>query len=1020
MSESEQGSISVNGDDLLWHHLKTAPAFRALLRATEARLYQAIDLPQPILDIGCGDGFFSQITFNQPVQFGVDTNWGKLKNAKKQRSYEISLQASGNDLPFPDQAFNSIISNSTLEHIQDIRPVLREINRILTPGAIFAFTVPSQYFTSFLSGAQLFNRMGLKKMSAGYGHLFNQISKHVHIDSPDGWAERLAQAGFKVDRWQYYFSEEATQAFEKGHFAGVPSAVLYSITGHWILGPWKSNLKWTERWARPYFEEPFPEKGAFLFFQARKVADEPIIAALPAANPFIQAELNGLEQTEIIIEPIPQESVSSDSRDQPSPEGPIAEDVTDEQTNGSPGEATVLTTEVTTGEEQKSHSWRPIITGILVGLTLMFAFWGQSALRARLGEPGSGLAWFGLSALMILALVWVRRQDAQPAIHLPSISEIPRRRWLFPVALLISFTAYRFGDQGQVLLAFIFWFTSIGIAIYALHDPASQSKNKLKPTYTQNFQFDFLASILLFVFALLPRLFELRTHPFILNGTEAGIGLDVLNILQGNGVNPFGTGWLTNPNLPNYLLAIPIDILGPTVFSLRILSPFVGAATVVALYLIGRKLYGRATGLAASILLLGSYFHVHFSRLGLTNAWDSLFVLLSLGLIAIAWQSDPKQNRLIWLFAGVATGFNAYLYTSSHLLPLILFGVLLFTLIFEPETWRKQWRHVIVMSALALVIALPQIRHYQVNPTVFMERANILGILDSQTGWLSREASQTGLSEIQLILRQLWQAGMAFNATIDKGSSFGPLVPLLNFAAGALALLGFFIAIVRMKLLRYSLLFVWITVTIIFAGALLENPPGSHRYIIAAPAVMIVAAIALVELTKALLNNGEKEEVKEDFQGLKLSQQLILLIIPTIIAAALAIYDLDYYFGAYKSEHNFADRNTEIANDMANYLNSLRGDWSAYFYGPPSMYVGFSSIPFLVQNFQEGDNLFDVESGETPTPQADASNLTFIFLPERYTELENTKGLFPGGEERIFAGYYANPLFYIYEIQDRP
>ena len=33
-------------DDLLWQQLKTLPAFRALLRAVEARFYEQIPLPR--------------------------------------------------------------------------------------------------------------------------------------------------------------------------------------------------------------------------------------------------------------------------------------------------------------------------------------------------------------------------------------------------------------------------------------------------------------------------------------------------------------------------------------------------------------------------------------------------------------------------------------------------------------------------------------------------------------------------------------------------------------------------------------------------------------------------------------------------------------------------------------------------------------------------------------------------------------------------------------------------------------
>ena len=57
---------------MLWRHLKTIPAFRGLLRAVEARFYQQLDLAEPILDLGCGDGHFSQMTFERPLTVGID------------------------------------------------------------------------------------------------------------------------------------------------------------------------------------------------------------------------------------------------------------------------------------------------------------------------------------------------------------------------------------------------------------------------------------------------------------------------------------------------------------------------------------------------------------------------------------------------------------------------------------------------------------------------------------------------------------------------------------------------------------------------------------------------------------------------------------------------------------------------------------------------------------------------------------------------------------------------------------
>ena len=1003
MTEQPTQDIQANSDDLLWQQLKTLPAFRALLRAVEARFYPKVDLPQPVLDIGCGDGHFTKMAFDHPIQVGIDPWWGPLNKAVKSGSYALPLQAMGDDLPFPDNCFSSAFSNSVLEHIPDIQPVLEEVGRVLRPNAPFVITVPSHYFTEYLGGAEFFTRLGLEGMADSYRNLFNRISRHAHTDPPEVWAERLALAGFQIERWQYYFSREALHTLEIGHAQGVPSAIIHALTGHWIIGPYESNLKWTERWVRPYYEEDFPVEGAYLFFLARKTIDTPLSLSLPPAQPFSLLEL---DDSTVRSSPalVPAVTPLSDQAENDERERSVGDD--DEKTQQD--------------EPSASVNWRPIAAGALGALILLFAFWGQSSLRANPEQPGTGIGWLALSSLAFLLLLWKRgpgKKLSLPSLRLPDLRNIPQRRWLYLLALFLALLAPRFvatGGSQRPLIAIVIWLAAIFIAYFALVQPRSTgSANTHRISH-----FTLIASVLLFLAALLVRLYDLEQHPFILNGTEASIGLDAMSVMNGSFKNPFSTGWLTNPTLPLYLLAIPLKVLGPSVLTLRLLSPFVGALTVVATFLIGQRLYGRAVGLAAAVLLLGSHFHIHFSRLGLTNVWDALLVLLALGFIAIAWQQEPEQNRPAWLLAGLALGFNAYLYTSSHLLPLMLFSLLALILVFERQTWKKQWRNVIAMTALALVIALPQLLAYRVNPGIFMERAAILGILDSQGGWLSYEAARTGASQLQLIGQQIWAAALAFNATLDTGTSYGPFVPLLNFMAGMLAVLGFVLAFIRSLQLRYSMLIVWVTITVIFAGALLINPPNSHRYIIAAPAVSLLAAIALIELITALLPHKEEDQPERGQEVSWDKRKALLLIIPLLIAATMAIYDIGYYFGPYRNEHHFGDRNTEIADAMVTYLNSLEGDWSAYFYGPPSMYVDFPTIPFLASTFQKDLNLFDIAESEGDLPLTDSPNHVFIYLPERYDELPIAKFEYPSGQEQIIDGYYATPLFYVYEVRD--
>lgn len=271
------------GDDLLWRQLKTLPAFRALLRAVEARFYQDIPLPDPVLDVGCGDGHFTRMAFpDRTITAGIDPWWGPLRKATRSEKYEVLLQALGDRLPFPDGMFGAAFSNSVLEHIPDLDPVLAEVNRVLRPGAPFVITTPSHQFTEFLRGGEVFDRLHLNGLAGRYRDLFNRISRHAHTDSPQTWATRLARAGFVIDRWQHYFSREALQALEAGHVQGLPSAALHALTGHWILAPWESSLRPTERWLRPYYEEaPDPERGAYLLFVVRKQSDGPVAAHLP-------------------------------------------------------------------------------------------------------------------------------------------------------------------------------------------------------------------------------------------------------------------------------------------------------------------------------------------------------------------------------------------------------------------------------------------------------------------------------------------------------------------------------------------------------------------------------------------------------------------------------------------------------------------------------------------------------------------------------------------------------------------
>ncbi len=258
--------------DYLWLHLRELPYFRAMLRAVEARFYQDLSLPPPTLDLGCGDGHFASLAFERRLEVGIDPWSGPIRLAQRRAAYHLAVHGLGGELPFPDEYFSSAVSNSVLEHIPDLTPVLAEVRRVLKPGARFVFCVPNHNFLPHLSVGDFFDRSGLAGLAEAYRAFFNHISRHYYCDTEDVWGKRLGEAGFGVEQYWHYFSPEALAVFEWGHLFGLPCLLPHFTLGRWIIAPTMWNLFLTRRLVQPYYDqEPRHPHGAYTFYITRRL-----------------------------------------------------------------------------------------------------------------------------------------------------------------------------------------------------------------------------------------------------------------------------------------------------------------------------------------------------------------------------------------------------------------------------------------------------------------------------------------------------------------------------------------------------------------------------------------------------------------------------------------------------------------------------------------------------------------------------------------------------------------------------
>jgi SAM-dependent methyltransferase len=182
----------------LLDYIAMAPLPLALERSLEADIYSRLTFERPILDVGCGEGLFAKLVFDEPIDTGIDPNPRELARARELGGYRELIQCEGSAVPKPDGSYQTVFSNSVLEHIQELEPVLAEIHRLLARDGRLYVTVPSERFEQFSVGSQLLNGIGLHAAARRYRAFYNDFWAHYHCYPIARWETLVRAAGFEV------------------------------------------------------------------------------------------------------------------------------------------------------------------------------------------------------------------------------------------------------------------------------------------------------------------------------------------------------------------------------------------------------------------------------------------------------------------------------------------------------------------------------------------------------------------------------------------------------------------------------------------------------------------------------------------------------------------------------------------------------------------------------------------------------------------------------------------------------
>ncbi len=188
----------------------------ALWRSLELALWHDQELEEPLLDLGCGNGYVASLILAPGAEaIGLDRVRSELWAACRLPIYRGVVQGDGCELPFPGDCFATVMSNCVVEHIPPLEAVLVEGARVLSPGGSFAFTTVSHRFPDLLGPVRALRDVGRASEATAYIEATNARLGHHHYYAPDVWEARLRQVGLVLRQATYFAPAPFLAAWEQ-------------------------------------------------------------------------------------------------------------------------------------------------------------------------------------------------------------------------------------------------------------------------------------------------------------------------------------------------------------------------------------------------------------------------------------------------------------------------------------------------------------------------------------------------------------------------------------------------------------------------------------------------------------------------------------------------------------------------------------------------------------------------------------------------------------------------------------
>jgi hypothetical protein len=480
--------------------------------------------------------------------------------------------------------------------------------------------------------------------------------------------------------------------------------------------------------------------------------------------------------------------------------------------------------------------WRSI-------LALLLALYAQLSLE----PPGRN---YGLAIpLFIFAAGLVMWADLKGQWRLPAMAAArktpdPLTTRLVPLfaSLILALLAFwDFGEEKFTATNVTLWILSLALLVFGLWlrrdlpAPAIADRHK-----TWLWSALLLAAFGLVFFFRFNRINTVPAEPF---SDHAEKILDIYDITQGK-TSIFFTRNTGREGFQMYwtLLVAAVLRTGLSFLSLKLGTALLGFLTLPFIYMFGKELGGRRSGVFALFLFGIAYWPNLISRIGLRFPLYPLFVAPTLFYLMRGLRTHSRND---FILCGLFLGLGLHGYSPFRIVPILVVVALGIYLLHPQSRGNRQqafWWLVIII-VVSLYVFLPLLRYALAHPDVFAYRA--LSRLGSVEAPLPAPAWQ-------VFFYNLWRGLLMFNW--DDGEIWVvsvPHRPALDVITGALFMIGSLLLIMRYVRNRdWRDIFMLVSIPVLLLPSVLslsfpgENPALNRAAGAVVPAIL-VSALAL-------------------------------------------------------------------------------------------------------------------------------------------------------------------------------